>query len=290
MRSIALVHLLLLSVAVVAVFVGPTGAFSPLNGKSNPISPIIRITIYSDIAVPWCYVAHKRLERAVQIHNSKIDSISKKIIRKDIPSKLPPRVKVKWRPFQHDPTIPEQGIPLEVYTKQRGNGSLQWTKTVKSRGRRDGALFACWPENAVWPNTLKVHQVIQFAQEKCGMDGMEASSVMFHAFYEEGLNICDIDVLLKIGVERLNLPAAPLREYLENDFGAEQIEKDRSRVKRMYNLQVLPFFIIVKDRSGDLPYTFAGAQSRGTCTKLFYWQMWKVLLWSGATREEKIVS
>src|SRR5690554_790286 len=56
----------------------------------------ITIDVISDVVCPWCFIGMKRLERAVAL----------------VPDV---EVKIRWRPYQLDPTIPKGGVPRRDY-------------------------------------------------------------------------------------------------------------------------------------------------------------------------------
>ena len=46
---------------------------------------------------------------------------------------------------------------------------------------------------------MKAHQLVQFANEKFGVDTAKCNESLFRALYEEGKNISLLDVLVQIG-------------------------------------------------------------------------------------------
>ncbi|MFO0777288.1 MAG: DsbA family protein, partial [Nitrospira sp.] len=58
---------------------------------------VLGIDVYSDVICPWCYVGKRRLERALKQVGDKVNA------------------EVTWRPFQLNPTMPQQGMNRTVY-------------------------------------------------------------------------------------------------------------------------------------------------------------------------------
>ena len=63
-----------------------------MNSEVQPIT----IDVVSDVMCPWCLIGKRRLEKALEM-------------RGDVP------VQVRWRPFQLDATIPEEGMDRQEY-------------------------------------------------------------------------------------------------------------------------------------------------------------------------------
>lgn len=80
----------------------------------------IHIDVYSDVICPWCYVGKRRLERALMEWHGSVP------------------VKVQWRPFQLNPTMPKNGMDRKVYLETKF-GSLDAFKEMEERLlRREG--------------------------------------------------------------------------------------------------------------------------------------------------------
>uniref|UniRef100_A0A7S2A6A0 DSBA-like thioredoxin domain-containing protein n=1 Tax=Trieres chinensis TaxID=1514140 RepID=A0A7S2A6A0_TRICV len=163
-----------------------------------------------------------------------------------------------------DPATNPRGEEFEAYNIRRWGGS-GWTRRLISEGRKDGATFNNW---VWWPNTLKAHQLVLFA-EKRGIDTSRSNEALFRCIYEDGGNASIVDDLVRVGSEDLGLPADELRQYLENDDGAQEVKAEISRGRRKYNISGVPYFIIGKERSEELPYGMSGAQSPRTFLKYF---------------------
>ncbi|TIW71126.1 MAG: disulfide bond formation protein DsbA, partial [Mesorhizobium sp.] len=56
----------------------------------------ITVDVVSDVVCPWCFIGQKRLDKAIAAA-SDVD------------------VRVSWRPFQLDPTIPPGGMDRRQY-------------------------------------------------------------------------------------------------------------------------------------------------------------------------------
>ena len=57
----------------------------------------LSIEVYSDVVCPWCYIGKRRLEQA-------LETVQHRQV-----------VRVIWRPFQLNPTMPKGGISRREY-------------------------------------------------------------------------------------------------------------------------------------------------------------------------------
>lgn len=163
-----------------------------------------------------------------------------------------------------DPQTNPSGEEFEAYNVRRW-GSSGWTRHLKSEGRKDGATFKKW---TWWPNTSKAHQLVLFA-ERSGIDTSTSNHALFEAVYKKGENISLIDVLVHVGSETLSLPPAELRQFLENDEGRREVVNEIQTGRQKYRISGVPYFIIGKEGSSELPYGLSGAQSSRTFMQYF---------------------
>lgn len=175
------------------------------------------------------------------------------------------RVSVEWKPYMIDPGTEINGEEFEAYNRRRWGGS-GWTMQLKEQGSRDGATFQNWKW---WPNTLKAHQLVQYASTQ-GVDSATSNSALFEALYEEGQNVSLVDTLVEIGQNKLGLDRDEVKEYLEQDSGAATVQREIQRCKQSYQVSGVPFFVIRKGgNSQDPPYGLSGAQSSSKFTRIF---------------------
>ena len=58
---------------------------------------ILTIDVMSDVICPWCFIGKRRLEKAIAAVDGQHDS------------------RVRWRPFQLNPSMPKDGISRREY-------------------------------------------------------------------------------------------------------------------------------------------------------------------------------
>lgn len=207
-------------------------------------------------------MGQKRLEKAIASFQSRHHSTSQQ--------QSPLVIQVEWKPYIIDPGTNPTGEDFEAYNRRRW-GSSGWTHHLKSEGRKDGATFQRWDW---WPNTMKAHCLVKFANEKYDIETSRSNSVLFDALYEQGKNISLTDVLVQVGKDDLDLPESELHSYLESGEGVLEVKNEIKKGQREYQISGVPFFVISKDDGDDggqqqQPYGLSGAQKSQTFEDVF---------------------
>ena len=182
----------------------------------------LTIDIVSDVVCPWCYLGKRRLEEALQ-----------KLGRTD--------ATVRWRPFQLDESIPEQGLDRQAYMRGKF-GDLSRLQSVHDRlvayGKEVGADYD-FEAIARAPNTLKAHRLIRWAGEAGVQDAVVDR--LFRAYFEQGQDIGDVATLAEIAAESgLDREEIARRLASDEDEQAAQTEID---AWRRAGVTGVPFFI-----------------------------------------------
>jgi predicted DsbA family dithiol-disulfide isomerase len=193
---------------------------------------VLHIDVISDVICPWCYIGKRRLEKAIAAHDG--------------------QVKVRWLPFQLNPSMPKEGISRREYrTRKFGSWerSLELDAKVVAVGETEGIHFA-FDRIERTPNTLDVHRLIWLADKQGVQDAVVEA--LFRAYFTEGRDISNrqtlIDVVAEAGLDRGNAEAV-----LNRDDGLEAIKEAEEQARR-FRVEGVPFFII----NGKL--TLSGAQ------------------------------
>ena len=108
----------------------------------------IDVQIWSDIACPWCYIGKRRFEKALAAFPQR------------------EQVKVSWRSYQLDPTLPEHDhrseIDYLVASKGMPRASVeQMIGHVAEQAKGEGLDYDF--DNLVVANSRKAHRVLQAA-------------------------------------------------------------------------------------------------------------------------------
>jgi predicted DsbA family dithiol-disulfide isomerase len=192
----------------------------------------LTIDIISDVICPWCFIGKRRLEKAIAAHDG--------------------QVKVRWLPFQLNPTMPKEGVGRKEYrTKKFGSWerSLELDAQMVAVGETEGIHFA-FDRTERTPNTVDPHRLIWLADHQGIQDAiMEA---LFRAYFTEGRDISNrqtlIDVVADAGLDRNRAEAV-----LNSNDGLDAI-KEAEELSRRHRVDGVPFFIM----NGKI--TLGGAQ------------------------------
>jgi predicted DsbA family dithiol-disulfide isomerase len=192
----------------------------------------LAVDVISDVICPWCYVGKRRLEKAV--------------------ATLGGPVKVRWLPFQLNPTMPKEGVSRREYrTKKFGSWerSQELDARVIAVGQSEGIHFA-FDRIERTPNTLDAHRLIGLAERQGVQDAVVEA--LFRAYFTEGRDISSrqtlLDVVAEAGLDRHEAEA-----LLNSEDGLEAM-KDAGALARRFRVEGVPFFVA----NGRL--TLSGAQ------------------------------
>ena len=193
----------------------------------------LQVAVISDVICPWCFIGKRRLEKAIAALDRQHE------------------VRVRWLPFQLNPTMPKEGVSRKEYrTKKFGSWerSQELDAQVAAAGKPDGIHFASDRIERT-PNTLDAHRLIWLADQQGIQDAvMEA---IFRAYFTEGRDISNrqtlIDVVAEAGLDRHRAEAV-----LNSDEGLEAINEGEELSRRL-RVDGVPFCII------DSKITLAGA-------------------------------
>jgi len=169
----------------------------------------MRVEIWSDVVCPWCYIGKRRFETALANVGARRDTSG---------------VEVVYRPFQLDPrAAPGLVQPVaEAYAKKFGGPerAAEIIAHVTRTAAADGIDFHL--DRTLRANTLLAHRLIAFA-ERQGHQA-EAEERLMQAYFVDGENISDVDVLCQCATD-VGLDPDQARRFIESDeAGAEVTE------------------------------------------------------------------
>jgi predicted DsbA family dithiol-disulfide isomerase len=199
------------------------------------------IDIVSDAICPWCYIGKRRLEKALAIAPQS-------------------QLEIGWRPFQLNPDMPADGMDRKEYLRRkfgdRAGGDMY--QAVEEAGRGEGIAFA-FDRIQRTPNTILAHRLIRFAQREGRQE--EAVETLFRAYFTQGANIGEIDILAGLA-EAMKLDPAGVRAFLESNEDEETIRAE-DKFARQIGIQGVPCVII------DRKFAVSGAQPPETFLEIF---------------------
>src|SRR5690606_36400402 len=126
----------------------------------------MKVEIWSDVACPFCYIGKKRFEQPLSSFNHKDE------------------IKVEWKSFQLDPSLPKDGkMKIHEYmAKQKGLSTSEvkaMFQNVVQMAQTEGIEMNM--DEILMANTLTMHRLIQLAKTK--NLGTEAEEQFFEAYF-----------------------------------------------------------------------------------------------------------
>ena len=186
------------------------------------------IDIVSDVVCPWCFIGQRNLAAALET----------------AAARFPERTfRVRWRPYQLDPTIPPGGVDRKAYLEKKFGGR---TRDLHTRIARAGAAAGIpfrFDAITIAPNTFDAHRLLHEAGEREGEDpGVQTRLAvrLFEDFFLNGADIGDRAVLVAAARD-CGLDSARAAELLAGE-GASAVQ---AQIIEAQNRGVtgVPFFI-----------------------------------------------
>ncbi|GAB2688765.1 DsbA family oxidoreductase [Mucilaginibacter koreensis] len=195
----------------------------------------MKIEIWSDIQCPFCYIGKRRFEQALTEfeHRDEVD--------------------IQWKSFQLNPDlVTNTNININEYLAEAKGWTIDYAAQLNQQVTEMAAEVGLeyHMDDAVVANTFTAHQFAHAADENG--KGNEAQELLFKAYFHEGKNIADTNVLIDIG-EQLNLNTDTLRKDLAENIYADAVRRDMYEAQ-VLNIRGVPFFVL-NDK-----YAVSGAQ------------------------------
>lgn len=144
----------------------------------------VEVDIVSDIVCPWCWLGTRYFFEGVRKSGLEMGST----------------VKVTWRPYMLDPTVPTEGVPYKTYMQKKfGDGPSDKFKAMRTHletAGPDAGITFRFSGITVRPNTLNAHRLMKWAQ---GQDkGTACAEALFKAVFDDLSDIGNADILAGI--------------------------------------------------------------------------------------------
>lgn len=195
----------------------------------------VSLDIVSDVVCPWCYIGQRNLLAAwEQVGHEAI--------------------KLRWRPYQLDPTIPAAGVDRQAYMLKKFGDPARLTAAhdrLKELGLAAGINFD-FDAIKFSPNTLDAHRLIYWAETLGQETQTRLVGRLFRAYFEEGQNIGDHEVLISAASDA-GMNVAHARELLGNDVNRKEVLEAIEAAQRM-GVSGVPCFLL------EGRYVVSGAQ------------------------------
>jgi predicted DsbA family dithiol-disulfide isomerase len=202
---------------------------------TKPQTKPMKIDFVSDVACPWCVVGLGGLEQAL----ARVGDL----VQADI----------HLQPFELNPDMaPEGEDRFEHLQKKYGSTREQMAKNrdmIRARMAAVGFTMSDEEDGRVW-NTFDAHRLLHWA----GNEGrqIELKKALFEAYFTDGTNVGDTDVLVQAAV-KAGLDDAKAREVLTSGAYADDVRNDE-RKWRMAGISSVPA-VIINDK-----YLISGGQ------------------------------
>lgn len=182
----------------------------------------MEIDVYYDIVCPWCYIGKRRLAQALARR----------------PGALP---EIHWRAFLLNPNMPAEGVERDLYLIRKFGSESRIRRiqgTLQEAGQSVEIPFA-FDRIRRTPNSINAHRLAFFAEreERSGA----AVEALFRAFFLEGRDIGDCNVLADIGGES-GLDRAEVARYLAGPEDVERVSEENGRAHRL-GINGVPSFV-----------------------------------------------
>ena len=180
------------------------------------------ITIISDTVCPWCYIGKRRLEKALE-------------------SRPTMTVRLHWRPFLLNPEMPPEGLDRSAYLLRKFGSEARIRRiygAIEEAGQSVEIDFA-FDRIGRTPNSVNSHRLVRFAERESRAN--EAVEAVFVAYFEEGQNIGNSDVLAGIGKD-VGLDVPRLRTYLEGEEDVQFVYQENADAHRL-GVSGVPSFV-----------------------------------------------
>ncbi len=199
----------------------------------------MKVEIWSDVMCPFCYIGKRKFETALANFEHKNE------------------VAIEWKSFQLNPNLVTD---ISINTIQHLAESKGWTmdytnqsiKHITDVATEVGLHFDF--EKAVVANSFDAHRLLHLAKKYKLQN--QCKELLLAAYFTEGKNTADHDVLINIGLQ-IGLDASEISNVLESNQYADEVNNDIHHSQET-GIRGVPFFVLGNK------YAISGAQSSET--------------------------
>ncbi len=190
----------------------------------------LSISVWSDIACPWCFVGKRRLEAAIEQYRAQAGSDS-------------PEIEVTWRSFELDQRAkdPQDKTPYVARLANKYGTSVPQAQSMIDNmtrtGLEEGIEFDF--SRAVPANTFNAHRLLQWAlatdhrRETKGAQ-IKLKEALVKAHLVQGLDLGDTATLLSV-VNSVGLDLDSAAGVLASDDFASDVRADEEEARNARN-------------------------------------------------------
>lgn len=185
----------------------------------------VKIDFVSDVSCPWCVIGLKALEQA-------LDRLSGDVT-----------ADIHFQPFELNPQMPPDGQDVTEHIAQKYGASPEQSarnrEAIRERGAELGFTFNMDKRGRIY-NTFDAHRLLHWAEGEGRQH--ELKQALFDAYFTEGLNPSDHDVLAEV-VAKAGLNADRARAILSTDEFAADVH-EREQFYTGQGIQAVPSVIL----------------------------------------------
>lgn len=183
----------------------------------------MRVEVWSDIVCPFCYIGKKNFESAL--------------------STFPDRqsIEVVWKSYQLSPGLAtDTSLSVDQYLARHKGISLEEAGELNAyvTGLAAKAGLTYRLDKAVVANSLRAHRFLHLARQYGRQN--ESAEKLFMAYFTEGKNIDDTDILVEIGASA-GLEADMVKKVLDGDAFTDAVRMDQVEAESQ-GVQGVPYF------------------------------------------------
>lgn len=184
---------------------------------------------------PFCYIGKRKFELALATFPNK------------------EHIEIEWKSFQLQPELlSNPSISVYEHLAQSKGWSLAQTKQISAQVSQTAAQVGLTYDfdKAVVANTFMAHVLLHIAKEQGKQN--ETKEALLKAYFTEGKNVDDTNILIQIAKE-VGLETNQLAEELKNESHHTEVKKDIREAQQL-GIRGVPFFVF------DRKYAISGAQ------------------------------
>ncbi|MGJ3260849.1 MAG: DsbA family oxidoreductase [Rhodospirillales bacterium] len=173
----------------------------------------MQLDVIFDTVCPWCYIGKRRLERALALRPGTDISIS-------------------WRPFMLNPDMPPDGIDRTAYLIKKFGSETRVRRVYGAIGEAGQSVEIDFAFDRIrrTPNSVASHRLIRHAVRS--IDVAPLVERLFEAYFIEGVDIGDTDILSDIGAQ-FGLDRDQVKRYLDSGADVAEIYEENARAHRL---------------------------------------------------------
>ncbi|WP_341678118.1 DsbA family oxidoreductase [Niveibacterium sp. SC-1] len=209
------------------------------------MSKHLKIDFVSDVSCPWCAIGLAGLQRALERTAGEVD------------------VELHFQPFELNPNMPPEGQDIDEHLGEKYGASPEQSaknrEAIRERGASVGFDFRMEKRGRIY-NTFDAHRLLHWADEEGEGKQLALKQALFKAYFTEGKNPGDIEVLIAAAQEA-GLDPVRAREVLEAGTYTEEVREQEQFYLRN-GIHAVPA-VIINDRhliqGGQPPEAFEQA-------------------------------